>query len=247
MQARMAGAAEGDQSGRGGSRDGGGGRRAAPASKADAAGAYGRGSSILFAASGEAGCGRAGRGCSRARTARGGRAPEIRRGSTGIVARGSSWQCDPRTPLRTQLSFDHKKRSSPSIIKSCDKRHYHRGFLGSKTTPPAVAYRGPAGAEKGPQLRPVKTSSGGSNEEVVWVQLEAANGSGWYFWRQGRCYAPQETTLSEDERQELVGTIVEAPCGLERGRVQAAAGADGESHGAQRGDPGRGGGVWAET
>ena len=63
-------------------------------------------------------------------------------------------------------------------------------------------------------MRPVKTSSGGSNEEVVWVHLEAANGSGWYFWRQGRCYAPQETTLSEDERQELVGTIVEAHAGL---------------------------------
>ena len=31
---------------------------------------------------------------------------------------------------------------------------------------------------------------------------------------QARCYAPQETAMSEDERQELVGTVAEAHAGL---------------------------------
>ena len=51
--------------------------------------------------------------------------------------------------------------------------------------------------------------------EMATMTLSAATKtSGWYFWRQGRCYAPQETTLSEDERQELVATVAEAHAGL---------------------------------
>ena len=85
---------------------------------------------------------------------------------------GGGERCGPASTL-----VRHDGRSSPSSVKiTFDKRHYHRGFypLRQASSGPVP---GPAGAEKGPQLRPVKSRFRGRFSQVLEVHLEAANAS----------------------------------------------------------------------
>ena len=53
--------------------------------------------------------------------------------------------------------------------------------------------------------------------------------------------------MSEDERQEMLRTVAEAHSGLRELAFKLRRELTAESPGAQGGDPGRGGGVWAEA